>query len=341
MPPGTLSSSGLEGSEPVTIEMIDYTPSAITEKELSGIEEGLKLLNSDSVTWININGIHDKSVIEKAGELLNLHPLLQEDILNRDHRPKIEDYGDYLYITQKMIYMADPGEDIKFEQISLIVGKKYVLSFQERKGDVFNPVRNRIRSAKGRIRKMGTDYLSYALIDAVVDNYFVIPEYFGEKIDAMELQLLSNPSIETLQIIHKMKRDLIVLRKAVWPLREVISNMERSESEIVKKSTALYLRDVYNHTIQVADTIETLRDMLSGMADLYMSSLGNKTNEIMKVLTIIATIFIPLTFIAGVYGMNFEYMPELVWEASYFVILGIMLFIGIAMLWFFRRKRWI
>ncbi len=341
MAPGTLISSGVEAEGPVTIEMIDYTPSEVTEKELTRIEEGTDSAGSDSVTWINIHGIHDTSVIEEAGRLFNLHPLLQEDILHRDQRAKIDDYGEYLYITLKMIYMEGGGDEIKFEQVSLIVGKKYVISFQERKGDVFDPVRNRIRSGKGRIRKMGADYLLYALVDAIVDNYFVIPEHFGEKIDTIELQLLSNPSIEVLQLIHKMKREMIFLRKAVWPLREVISNIERSESDIIKKSTALYLRDVYNHTIQVADTIETFRDMLSGMVDLYMSSLGNKTNEIMKVLTIIATIFIPLTFVAGVYGMNFEYMPELVWKASYFVVLGIMFAVGIGMLWFFRKKKWI
>ncbi|MGM0568886.1 MAG: magnesium/cobalt transporter CorA [Elusimicrobiota bacterium] len=341
MPPGTLISSKREAKGPVTTEMINYTPSDIREKKLTRIEEGLEPANSDSITWININGIHDISVIEQAGRIFNLHPLLLEDILNPDQRAKIDDYGDYLYITLKMIYIEDPSDDIKFEQVSLIVGEKYVISFQERKGDVFNPVRNRLRSDKGRIRKMGADYLLYALIDSIVDNYFVIPEHFGDKIDTIEFQLLSEPSIETLQVIHKMKRELIFLRKAVWPLREVISNIERSESKIIKKTTALYLRDVYNHTIQVADTIETFRDMLSGMVDLYMSSLSNKTNEIMKVLTIIATIFIPLTFIAGVYGMNFKYMPELEWKASYFVVLGIMLAIGIGMLWFFRKKKWL
>ncbi|MGM0441978.1 MAG: magnesium/cobalt transporter CorA, partial [Elusimicrobiota bacterium] len=296
--PGTLPETGVEASGPVTIEIMDYTADEITEKEIDDIEKSIAPAKSNSVTWINVNGL-DTGIIEKAGELFNLHPLLQEDILNTEQRPKIEDYEEYLYASLKMFYLDDASEEVKFEQVSLAVGNKYVLSFQERKGDVFEPVRNRIRNSKGKIRKMGTDYLLYALLDAVVDNYFIIPEKFGERIDNIEMQLLEEPSIETLQLIHKMKRELIVLRKAVWPLREVINNIERSESKIIEKSTALYFRDVYNHTIQVADAIETFRDMLSGMVDLYMSSVSNKTNDIMKVLTIIATIFIPLTFIAG------------------------------------------
>jgi magnesium transporter len=264
-----------------------------------------------------------------------------EDILHTGQRPKFEDFEKYIFIVFKMLYFDENGDDILEEQISIILGSNYVISFQEKEGDVFNPVRERIRAGRFQIKKRKIDYLAYALIDAVVDNYFLILEKIGEKIEDLEEELLDNPTPETLQTIHHLKRKLISLRKSVWPLREVIGGLERGESALFHKSTSIYLKDVYDHTIQVIDTIETFRDMVSGMLDMYLSNLSNKMNEVMKVLTIIATIFIPLTFIAGIYGMNFEFMPELKWHWGYFLIWGLMIVVGIAMVFYFRRKKWL
>jgi magnesium transporter len=253
----------------------------------------------------------------------------------------MEDYGEYIYIVLKALDYNDKSNEIETEQISLILGANFVFSFQEREGDTFDPIRERIRNGKGRIRSMGADYLAYALVDSIVDNYFIILEKLGEKIEFLEDKLVSHPTPETLQTIHHLRREMIFLRKAVWPLREVINSLERGESSLVKESTRLYLRDVYDHTIQTIDTIETYRDMVSGMLDIYLSSVSNRLNSVMKVLTIIATIFMPLTFLAGVYGMNFKYMPELGWRLGYPLIWLIMVGIGVLMLIFFRKKKWL
>ncbi|MFH1416111.1 MAG: magnesium/cobalt transporter CorA [Elusimicrobiota bacterium] len=341
LPPGTLVHIGEAVERNVKISMIDYTETTFQEKTVAEIEDCFDTVDGNSVTWINIDGIHNIDIIQKIGDHFNLHSFLLEDILNTQQRPMMEDYDKYLFMILKMISVGSIDKNIDIEQVSILIGKKVVISFQEKEGDVFSPIRERIRNAKGRIRKMGADYLAYALIDAIVDNYFIIPEQFGEKIEKVEEELLNNPTTEILQVLHKMKRDMIFLRKAVWPLREVINNLERSESDIIKKSTGIYLRDVYDHTIQVADSIETFRDILSGMVDLYMSSISNKMNEVMKVLTIIATIFIPLTFIAGIYGMNFEYMPELAWRGGYFMVWGVIVLVTIGMLIYFKKKKWL
>jgi magnesium transporter len=235
----------------------------------------------------------------------------------------------------------DNSNEIVTEQISLILGPNFVISFQEKKGTVFNPIRERIRNDKGRIRKMGSDYLAYSLLDLIVDNYFIIMEKLGEKIEFLEEEVVTHPTPETLQTIHHLKREMIFLRKGVWPLREVVSGLERGESSLIKESTRIYLRDVYDHTIQTIDTIETYRDMVSGMLDIYLSSISNRLNAVMKVLTIIATIFMPLTFLAGIYGMNFKYMPELTWKWGYPVLCLIMIGIGIFMLAYFKKKNWL
>jgi magnesium transporter len=293
------------------------------------------------VTWINVDGLHQVEVIEKLGECYGLHPLVLEDILNTDQRPKMEDYGEYIYIVLRDLDYSDKSNEIEGEQISLIVGSNFVFSFQEREGDTFDPIRDRIRNNKGRIRKMGADHLAYALLDSIVDNYFIILEKLGEKIEWLEEKLVTDPTRETLQGIHHLKRELLFLRKGVWPLREVINGLARGESSLVTEPTRIYLRDVYDHTIQTIDTIETYRDMVSGMLDIYLSSVSNRLNSVMKVLTIIATIFMPLTFLAGVYGMNFKFMPELEWRWGYPLVWLIMAGIGISMLIYFRRKKWL
>ena len=341
LPPGTLVHVGEKKTEKVKITIIDYDVKNYQEKEVERIEECFLFKDKPTVTWINIDGLQEINIVEKIGAHFGIHPLILEDILHTGQRPKGEDLGDYLFIVLKMIYHDENEDEIIGEQVSLILGQNYVISFQEREGDIFNPIRERIRNSKGRIRKGGADYLAYALVDAVVDHYFVILEKLGERIESLEEELVTNPTPETLQIIHKLKRNLIFLRKSVWPLREVINALERGESPLITNSTGIYLRDVYDHTIQVIDTIETFRDMVSGMLDIYLSSVSNRMNEVMKVLTIMATIFIPLTFIAGIYGMNFKFMPELEWHWGYPTALIVMLGVVGFMVMYFRRKRWL
>jgi len=342
LPPGSLVHIGEKKAEEVKITIIDYDETHFQEKVIKTIEECIPFKDKPTVTWINVDGIHQVELLEKLGQCYGLHPLTLEDILNTDQRPKIEDFGDYVFIVLKMLYYRDKTDEIVTEQMSLILGSNFVISFQEGiEGDLFDPIRERIRSEKGRIRKMGADYLAYSLLDSIVDYYFVILEKLGERIESLEEKLVANPNPETLQIIHNLKREMIFLRKSVWPLREVISGLERGESSLIKESTRIYLRDVYDHTIQVIDTIETFRDMLSGMLDIYLSSVSNRLNAVMKVLTIIATIFMPLTFLAGIYGMNFKFMPELEWRWGYPLIWMVMLGIGVFMLFYFKKKKWL
>ena len=341
LPPGTLIHVGEKKVEVVRVTYLDYDEKNFEEKQVAKIEECFSFKATATVTWINIDGLHDVEVIEKLGQQFELHPLILEDILNTGQRPKLEDFDNYIFIVLKMLSSDDERESVEAEQVSLVLGSNFVISFQERVGDVFEPIRDRLRNAKGRIRKMGPDYLAYALVDAVVDSYFAILERLGERIEFMEEQLLSDPTEKTLQQIHTIKREMISLRKSIWPLREVISGVQRSESSIIKESTEIYLRDVYDHTIQIIDTIESFRDMVSGMLDIYLSSISNKMNAVMKVLTIIATIFIPLTFVAGIYGMNFKYMPELEWPWGYPFVGLIMFMIAVAMLIYFRKKKWL
>ena len=340
LPPGSLVHIGERKTEKTRITIIDYDRVQLQEEEAGSIEECFSFKDKPTVSWINIDGLHQIEIIEKMGRHFNLHSLVLEDIVNTGQRPKMEDFEDYIFIVLKMLYYDQKG-GIKTEQVSLILGPNFVISFQEQEGDVFNPIRERIRKAKGRIRKMGADYLAYSLMDIIVDNYFIILERLGEEIESMEEELLANPTTETLQKIHRLKREMILLRKSIWPLRELVSGLERTESPLIQESTDVYLRDVYDHTIQVIDTVETFRDMISGMLDIYLSSISNKMNEVMKVLTIIATIFIPLTFLAGVYGMNFRYMPELEWHGGYFVVLLVMAAVGMSMVIYFRKKRWL
>jgi len=341
LPPGSLVHVGEKKAERTKITIIDYDEQNFQEKEAKTIEECFPFKETATVTWININGVHDSEVVSKIGTHFCIHSLILEDIMTTQQRPKIEDMGDYIYVVVRMLSYDGGKREVLSEQVSLIIGPNFVISFQENGGDVFNPVRDRIRTGKGRVRKMGPDYLAYSLLDSIVDNYFLVLEKLGEKVEFLEEELVSDPGRKTLQEIHVLKREMIFLRKSVWPLREVVSGLERAESSLIKQSTGIFLRDVYDHTIQVIDTVETYRDMLSGMLDMYLSSVSNRMNEVMKVLTIIATIFIPLTFIAGVYGMNFKYMPELEWPWGYFAILSFMAGIGVFMLILFKRKKWL
>ena len=341
LPPGTLVHIGEKKKEKVKITIIDYHEKEFVEKEARTVEECFPFKEKPTVTWINVDGVHDLEIIEKIGSHFGFHPLTLEDIANTTQRPKIEDFGDYIFLILRMLSYDEKKNEVKSEQVSLILGSNFVISFQEDVGDVFDPVRERIRKGKGRLRKMGADYLAYTLIDSIVDNYFLILEKLGEKIEFLEEELVTDPKTETLQEIHNLKREMIFLRKSVWPLREVISGLERSESDLIKESTGIFLKDVYDHTIQVMDTVETYRDVLSGMLETYLSSISNRMNQVMKVLTVIATIFIPLTFIVGIYGMNFKYMPELEWRWGYLIIWLAMIGVAIFMIFHFKRKKWL
>ena len=341
LPPGTLVYTGERKMETVRITVIDYDENSFQEKQVTNIEDCFEFKTTPTVTWINIDGLHDVDIIEKIGKRYDFHPLVLEDILHTGQRPKFEDYEKYIYIVLMMLSFYDDSQIVQSEQVSIVLGKNFVISFQENIGDVFEQIRDRIRNAKGKIRKMGADYLMYTLLDAIVDNYFVILEKLGEKIEFLEEELVNNPMKQTLQQIHNLKREMVHLRRSVWPLRELLSGIERSESDLILESTDAYIRDVYDHTIQVIDTVESFRDMVSGMLDIYLSSVSNRMNEVMKVLTIIATIFIPLTFIAGIYGMNFVYMPELKWKFGYFGVWMIMIIITGGMLYYFKKKKWL
>jgi magnesium transporter len=339
--PGTVEFVGERKVEEVGITLIDYDGSRFEEKTMETIEETFPYLDSPGKTWINVDGLHDTEILERLGVRFGIHPLVLEDIVNTHQRPKMEDYQDYLYLVFYMLLHGGDGHQILGEQISLVLGPNYVLSFQEKTGDIFDPVRDRIRKGKGRIRRMGVDYLAYALLDAVVDHYFVLLEKFGEAIEGLEEELVEDPGPELLQRIHDLKREMIVLRISVWPLRELLSGLERVESKLVRKETGPFLRDVYDHSIQVIDAVESFRDMISGMQDLYLSSVSNRMNEVMKVLTIIATIFVPLTFVAGIYGMNFQHMPELGWKWGYAGFWMVILGVAGIMLRFFAKKGWL
>ena len=340
LPPGTIVHVGEKRYNPVKLSVINYDADNFQEKEVNSIEEAFHLKDKSSVTWLNINGVHKAEIIEQVGAHFAIHPLVLEDIANTGQRPKMEDFDEYIFVVLRMLSFEVKEKETKTEQVSLIFGRGFVISFQEMEGDVFDNIRDRLRSNKGRIRKMGADYLAYALVDAIVDNYFIILENLGETIEDIEDKLVTNPSTETLRTIHDLKREMVFLRKSVWPLREVISRLETSESLLINKSTRIYLRDVYDHTIQIMDSVETFRDMLSGMLDIYLSSVSNRLNEVMKVLTVIATIFIPLTFLTGIYGMNFRYMPELDLTWSYPAILTLMFTIALVMVVYFKRRKW-
>ena len=341
LPSGTLVYTGEKKDEKISIHVVDYDEANLFESELTSVEECIPYKNKPTVTWINVDGVHNVSMLERLGACFGLHRLVMEDILNTDQRPKMEDFGDYLYLVLKMLTSGKNG-DIVTEQISIILGPSFVLSFQEGiEGDVFNLIRDHLRTGKGRIRKMKADYLAYALIDAVVDNYFVILEKFGDKIETLETELIEQPTQKTVQKIYQLKREMIFLHNAVWPLREVVNGLGKHESTLISEPTAPYLRDVYDHVIHIIDSVDIYREMLSSMLDMYLSSVSNRLNEVMKVLTAISLIFMPLTFIVGVYGMNFKYMPELEWHYGYFFALLAMFGIGVSMFLYFKRKKWL
>ena len=341
LPPGSPVHVGEIKVDEVTITLIDYDQTNYKELEIENIEESFPFKETPTITWININGLHEVDIIKKIGKHFNLHSLVQEDIVHTGQRPKLENLEEHLFVILKMFYYREEEDEVEAEQVSIILGSDFVISFQEEEGDTFNFVRDRLRNNRGRIRRMGADYLAYVLIDSIVDNYFSILEKYGEKIEALEEELTTNSGIETLNTIHRLKKDIVLLRRFVWPLREVIGGLQREESSLISDSIMVFIRDLYDHTIQVIDSIDTLQEILSGLQDLYLSSVSNKMNEVMKVLTIFASIFIPLTFMAGIYGMNFEFMPELKLRWAYPALWVAMITVALGLLIFFRRRKWL
>jgi magnesium transporter len=341
MPPGTLIHIGKKSEHDIKISIIDYTENEFHEFTASDFSECFAYKNKDSVSWINIDGLHQTEIIGNIGKHFEIHPLALEDILNTKHRPKSEEFENYIFLIFKMIGFNKSGDSLIFEQVSLLLGNNWVISFQEEEGDILDTLRSRIRESKGNIRKKGADYLFYRLIDIIVDNYFLIIEKISDTTEKMEKKALLSTSKDTMFEIQVLKKQLMKLRKAVSPLREAIGSLLKDANPLIEESTHHYLRDVNEHVIHMSEAIETQREILSNIMDLYLSGLSNKTNQVMQLLTIISTIFIPLTFIAGIYGMNFENMPELKWEYGYFIVWAIMIGMIGLMLYFFKRKKWL
>ena len=339
--PGTLIHVGIKKEDQARIRIIDFTEKDLYEEEVKNIGDCFPFRDTASMTWINVDGLHDVEIVEAIGKHFNVHSLVLEDIVETGQRPKIEDYGKYLFVVANMLKLAGGAKRIDPEQFSMLVGSNFVLTFQERVGDVFEPLRERLRKGRGRVRKSGSDYLAYCLLDAIVDNYFLVLETVTDRVEVIEESVTSEPSSELLKEIFHLKRELISIRKHIWPLREVVGALERGEPELIGDSVTNYLRDLYDHTIQVIDTVEMLRDTLSGVMDLYMTMVSNRMNEVMKMLTIIATIFIPLTFLAGIYGMNFEWMPELKWRYGYPAALGLMGIVVVGLVVYFKKRKWL
>ena len=339
--PGAVTYVGNKQSSETKLEIIDYNKDSFEKFEFSNPEAAFKFENADKITWINVNGLSTAEHIEQLGKYYDLHPLIMEDIVNTNQRPKIDEYEDYLFIVAKMLYHKEDGI-LENEHISIVLGKDYVITFQEADGDVFDGVRDRISNAKGRIRNNGSDYLVFALLDAIIDNYFVVVEEISDKIETLEEQLfIAQPSDDITFEIQELKRTVLRIRRAVFPLREVISRMEKSDSSIIEAKTQNYIRDLYDHIVQVSENIEIYREMTWGLMDMYMTTISNKMNEVMKVLTIMASIFIPLTFLAGIYGMNFDNIPELHYKYSYYILWGVMIFVFLLMILYFKRKKWL
>jgi len=341
LPPGSLVHIGDQYNETAQAQALIYNETETHSQELHSDTDLSALSANNAVIWIHFYGLQNTDLIAGICNFFHIHPLVQEDIVNSEHRPKIEDYTDYLFLMLRTFRLNKNTDLLEDEQISIIIGSSYILSFQESGHPLFESILTRIHNPQSRIRKEGADYLAYSLIDVIVDNYFIVLEALGEKIETLEDDLVSQPNVDSVKKIHILKREMLFFRKALWPLREVIGFLSRGESPLVKNSTLLYLRDIYDHTIQIIDTLETYRDILSGMLDIYLSSISIRMNEIMKLLTVISTIFIPLTFLVGVYGMNFKNMPELGWQWGYFALWGIMIGLSLAMARFFRKRGWL
>ena len=343
--PGTLNVE--KDAPPPDIILIDYNEAERTKLKLENPEDIIPYLDTDSVSWVDVLGLGCEDVLQRLGKVFKLHPLVLEDIVNVPQRPKVEDYEDHVVIISHMVLLKEKSTGFWNEQVSLVLGKHYLLTVQEEPlRDCFQPVRDRIRSGKGTIRKQKADYLAYTLIDSIIDGFFPVLEAYGERIEELEDEVVVNPTRRTIEKIYQIRRELLALRRAIWPQRDAINSLIRDGNDLISAEVRVYLRDCYDHAVQVMDMVETYRELTSGLMDIYLSSVGNKMNEIMKLLTVISTIFIPLTFIAGVYGMNFNVeksplnMPELNWYWGYPICLALMLVIALSLIYFFWRRGW-
>ncbi len=342
LPPGSLVHVGEVHGHDHKITVIDYNKTTLSQQTLQSIEELLPYKNTDTVTWVIIDGLKDVSIIDAIGQHFDIHALVLEDILNTHQRPKFEEFDDYLYIVIKAVSLSsDDSFNIGYEQISLLLLNNFVFTFKEKPDAILDPIYTRLNHDKSQLRHLGADYLAYVIMDTIVDEYFTLQDTFDELVETVEDQLLTDPSSETLTTIQKIKRELIFLRRSVSPLRELLASIQRSESPLLNAKTKRYFGDVYDHVIRVSEAMESYRDLIAGMLDIYLSSVSNKMNETMKVLTVFASIFIPLTFIAGVYGMNFEYMPELKWKWGYPVLWLVFIGVSVFLLRFFKKKNWV
>ncbi len=339
-PPGLLVHTGPRTVEEVRLRLIEYDADTLEERELEHVSRAFPTRDGPSVGWLNVDGLHETVALAELRDHFGLHVLVMEDVVTVGQRPKMEEYDGSIYLVLPMLSFDEESLTVRNEQLSLVLGKSWVLTFQEREGDVFEPVRERLRTAYGRIRTRGADYLAFALMDAVVDRYYLVLEQLGDVAEVLDAEVMSDPTPDVLHRINHLKRELLLLRRSVWPLREALNSFVRTESDLVVESTQVFGRNLYDHAVQIIDTVETLRDLVSGMTDLYLSSVGQKTNEVMKVLTIMASIFIPLTFMAGIYGMNFQHMPELGVPWAYPALWGAMLLVAASMLIYFWRKKW-
>lgn len=338
--PGTVAYTGKKTDIETRLDIIDYSKDHYDRFESLSVEDAFRYEDASHITWINVNGLSNTDAIITLGNHFDLHPLIQEDIVTIHQRPKIDEYDDYLFLVFKMLHYND-SEQLTTEHISMVTGKDYVLTFQEAENDMFNILRERLEHGKGRIRGAGADYLMFSILDAVVDNYYSVMEFMGNKVEILEDKLFDKKEDPNMtEEIQDLKKEILKIRRAVQPLREVINRLEKIETPLIEDRTNKYIRDLYDHIIQVNENVEIYRDMIWGLMDMYMTTISNKMNEVMKVLTIMASIFIPLTFLAGIYGMNFDYMPELHLKNGYFYLLGIMVLVIVGMVWYFKRKNW-
>jgi magnesium transporter len=340
LPPGSLVTLGNGKEAKETVSLIDFTETQVTEKHNISPAECKDHIAASTITWIQVTGVSDPKIIETLGSEFKLHPLILEDIISCGQRSKIDSYKEHLFIVMQLLSYGESNK-LQEVQVSIVLAKNLVISFAEKQDDIFHAIKERIHKSNSRIRKMGADYLVYAILDVIVDNYFVILEKIDDQLEQLEEELIREPGPQALLKIQQAKRNITLLRKSVWPTREVINQFQHIESPLVTQSIRIYLKDVYDHAIQAIDTIEGFRDIASGMLEIYISHINLRMNEVMKMLTVVATLFVPLTFIASIYGMNFDYMPELHHEWGYPIVLCVMLVIALFMLLHFRRKKWI
>jgi magnesium transporter len=348
--PGTLPGTIFIDADapPPIIFLIDYNQTNCIREQISTPEECMPYLEMESVSWVDVQGLGSQDILQRLGRVFNLHPLVLEDVVNVPERPKTEDYEDQLIFISRMVVPKEKTCGFYSEQVSLILGKNYLLTVQEEpEHDCFEPVRSRIEKSKGIIRTKKADYLAYAILDAIIDGYFPVLELYGERIEELEEEVIVKPTPQTLQNIYQIRRELLQLRRAIWPQRDAINSLIRDGSDLISEEVGIYLRDCYDHAVQVMDMVETYRELASGLMDVYLSAVSNKMNEIMKVLTVVSSIFIPLTFVAGIYGMNFNTekspynMPELNWYWGYPACLAVMVAISVCLLWFFWQRGWL